>query len=378
MGKLADAPSFPQGLEALEASIDVDHVQAVEKRQWAALNFESVDRRPTIITVCDEWRNIQHDHVSDWPVISVVEAFADPAKRLIREMERVVAGTLLRDDRVNTIRVTYGGVAAASLFGGRYEFAPGRMPHLIPLEGREAVVRMLERGVPDLGVGLFSRVWETLDLWQSWLESFPRLQAVTRIGAPDLIDPSALVKLVTGRDLLAWIGDDAALAHDILRLMTETVIAIVRAYADVVGQSPDHGYLFSHRLRGGGVFYDRGQMGDRSGASIDLYGQFIRPCVVHMGESLGGVAVRVNGHGIELFGEIVATPGVTAVSLADLGPENFAQRHEQASLHKVVLLWDGEILPDDEHLTTGVIHKRIIPDWEDARAVARVLYGRVR
>ncbi len=54
-------------LEKLEALIDVEHVVAAEARQAAAWRFEVVDRRPTIVTVRDDWRHLQHDFPPGWP-----------------------------------------------------------------------------------------------------------------------------------------------------------------------------------------------------------------------------------------------------------------------------------------------------------------------
>jgi hypothetical protein len=42
--------------------------------------------------------------------------------------------------------------------------------------------------------------------------------------------------------------------------------------------------------------------------------------------------------------------------------------------HYICLLWDGDLPDKFDHITTGVIHKKIAPSWAEAKEVAACLH----
>ena len=356
-------------LERLEALIDVTHVLAAEERQRRALLFEPLDRRPTIVTLRDDWRHVQHAQPPDWPAIHYRQAFRDPGKMLVAELQRAYEGALLRDDRAYTVRANYGLVIGASLFGCTVEQQGDEMPWVLPLPDRAAVVEMVARGVPDLNAGLGAQVWETEQRWLDWLAPYPSLRQTIRIGAPDAQGPFSLANHVLGNDLFTWLVDDPDLVHDVLALMTETYIAIVQHHKALVNEPPDVGYSFSYRLRGGA------RISDDSAVLVSgrMYRQFAVPYNARLGEALHGVMVHFCGQGDQIFDPLTATPGVTSVNFGNPEMQDFAARYALAQERGVALLWDGPIPDAQRDITTGVIHKQIAPTWDAALSLARAL-----
>jgi hypothetical protein len=353
-------------LDKLEPLIDIEHVLAAEERQRQAMLFEPLNRRPTIITLRDDWRHIQHQQPPDWPAIPYRDVFRAPAKMLVAELQRVYEGLLLRDDRAYTIRANYGLVIGPSLFGCEFDQVNDEMPWAHPLPDREAVVAMLDRGLPDLQLGLGARVWETEQLWMEWLAPYPNLRQTVRIGAPDAQGPFSLANHIVGNELFTWVVDDPELVHAVLDLMTRTYITIIRHHKTLVGEPDGVGYSFSYRLAGGA------RISDDSAVLVSgrMYKRFAVPYNAQLAEALHGLMVHFCGQGDQIFDPLTATPGITSVNFGNPEMQDFAARYQLAQERRVALLWDGPIPPECEHITTGLIHKRIVSTWDEALAAA--------
>jgi hypothetical protein len=68
------------------------------------------------------------------------------------------------------------------------------------------------------------------------------------------------------------------------------------------------------------------------------------------------------------------TPGVTAIQFGNPEMQDFLARYEVAQAKKVCLLWDGYLPESLDHLTTGIIHKKICKTWAAAEAEAARLH----
>ncbi len=357
-------------LEQLELLIDMGRVQAAEERQRAALAFESLDRRPTIVTVRDDWRHVQHAQPDGWPAIPYAEAFRDVGKMLVAELQRAYEGARLRDDRAFTIRANYGLPISPSMVGCTYEQQGNEMPWVDPLPDRDAIVAAVARGVPDLNAGLGARVWETEQQWLAWLEPYPNLRQTVRIGAPDGQGPFSIANHLIGNAIFTWVVDDPDLVHDVLVLCTETCIAIAQHHKSLVGEPEDVGYSFSYRLKGGG------RISDDSAVLVSgrMYRRFAVPYNAQVGAALRGVMVHFCGQGDQIFGPLAETPGVTSINFGNPEMQDFAARYAIAQAHGVALLWDGPLGPEHDAITTGVIHKHIMHTWDDAVRLADTLF----
>jgi hypothetical protein len=105
-----------------------------------------------------------------------------------------------------------------------------------------------------------------------------------------------------------------------------------------------------------------------------MYREFCVPYNAQIAEALDGALGHFCGKGDQLFEAFASTPGIYAINFGNPEMQDLAARYEVAARHKVCLLWDGELPQGCDHMTTGIIHKRIAKSWAEAEAIARELY----
>ena len=359
-------------LDQLEGLVDVAQQHRAEARQVAALRFEPLDRRPTIVTCRADWSHTQEDWAPGWPQIPYGEAFTDPAKMLISELARVYEGALLRDDRVFTIRANYGLVLGTSIVGAEYWQDGDNMPWPMPVESLDEVLAIIDRGMPDLNNGLGRKLWETEAYFRDTLAGYPKLAQTVHIGCPDPQGPFNLATNLAGAAIYLATLEEPEIVHAALDFFVPIYIAIIKQHKYVVGEAPEAGYTFGCRLNGSGrIVDDTGVM-----LSRDMYLEFCVPRNSSIATALGGSLGHFCGKGSHFYEDFVSTPGITSMNFGQPELHNLVQRYEVARSHKVCLMWDGAVPPEADHLTTGIIHRCVVPTWSEAQAVAGQLFGR--
>jgi len=358
-------------LEKLEALVDVDHVLAAEARQTAAWRFEPVDRRPTIITVRDDWGHHQHDFPPDWPQIPYSQAFRNPDKMLISELTRVYEGALLKDDRSYTIRANYGLVLLATMAGCQSWQDQENMPWAEALTDVDEVKRVLDAGLPDMNSGIAGQVWETEQYFKEKLAPYPNLSRTVRIGCPDARGPFNTAVNIAGVNVYYLVNDDPELVHHLMRFSTDLYLAVIRHHKQLMDEPMDVGYSFSYKIAGGG------RMSDDSAVMMSgkMYNEFVKPYNAQACQATQGALLHFCGKGDQFFDHMTNTAGVTAIQFGNPEMQDFMARYEKAKATKVCLLWDGDLPEAFDHITTGVVHKNICKSWADAEAAAAKLQG---
>ncbi len=357
-------------LDQLEELVDVEQQRRAEARQLAALKFEPLDRRPTIVTCRADWSHAQEDWAPGWPSIPYGETFTNAAKMLISELARVYEGALLQDDRVFTIRANYGLVLITSIVGADYWQDGDNMPWPMPVESLAAVRAIIDRGMPDLNAGLGRQVWETEAYFRETLAQYPKLAQTVHIGCPDPQGPFNLATNLAGAAIYLATLEEPDIVHDVLDFFVPIYIAVIEKHKLLVGEAPEAGYTFSCRLRGGGrIVDDTGVM-----LSAEMYREFCVPRNARIATALGGSLGHFCGKGIHFYEDFVSTPGITSLNFGQPELHDLVQRYEVARPHKVCLMWDGHIPLEADHLTTGIIHRRVVPTWPEAQVVANQIF----
>lgn len=356
-------------LAKLEALVDVAHVEGAEARQLAAWRYEPVDRRPTIITVRDDWGHKQHDFPPGWPHIPYNEAYRDPAKMLIYELARAYEGALLKDDRAYTIRANYGLVLLASMVGCPYWQDQDNMPWAEAVTTTEEIEQILERGLPDINSGVAGRVWETEQYFKETLAAYPNLSRTVRIGCPDAQGPFNTAVNIAGVNVYYLVIDRPELVHRLLQFSTDLYLAVIRHHKQVMQEPMDVGYSFSYKLLGGG------RASDDSAVMMSgkMYEKFVKPYNAQAYQATQGGMLHFCGKGDQFFGHMTGTPGVTGIQFGNPEMQDFQARYALARPKKICLLWDGPMPAELDHITTGVIHKHICQTWAEAEQAAAAL-----
>lgn len=358
-------------LDRLEGLVDVAHQTQAEARQLAALNFEPLDRRPTIVTCRADWSHTQNDWAPGWPQIPYGEAFRDPAKMLVSELARAYEGALLRDDRVFTIRANYGLVLITTIAGAEYWQDGDNMPWPMPVASLDEVRAVIDRGLPDLNQGLGRQVWETEAYFRETLAQYPKLAQTVHIGCPDPQGPFNLATNLAGAAIYLATIEEPQIVHDVLDYFVPIYIAVIEHHKALVGEPADAGYTFSCRLRGGGrIVDDTGVM-----LSQEMYREFCVPRNARIATALHGSLGHFCGKGTHFYEDLLSTPGITSLNFGQPELHDLLERYALAAKYRVCLMWDGAIPPEADHLHTGIIHRRVVETWGEAQAIAAALFG---
>ena len=356
-------------LEKLEALIDVDHLLAAEARQSAAWQFEPVDRRPTIISVRDDWGHHQHDFPPGWIRLPYSETFRDPAKMLISELTRAYEGALLKDDRAYTIRANYGLIVLASMVGCPYWQDQENMPWAEAFTEVDDVRRVLDQGLPAMNSGIAGQIWETEAYFRETLAQYPRLSQTVRIGSPDAQGPFNTAVNIAGVNVYYLVMDEPDLVHRLMQFSTDLYLAVIGHHKKLMAEPMNVGYSFSYRIRGGG------RMSDDSAVMMSgkMYEEFVKPYNAQACQATEGALLHFCGQGNQFFEHMTGTPGVTAIQFGNPEMQDFMARYELAQASKVCMLWDGDLPDPLDHIKTGVVHKKIVKSWAEAEAAAAKL-----
>ena len=356
-------------LEKLEALIDVDHVTTAEARQSAAWRFEPVDRRPTIITVRDDWGHHQHDFPPGWIRLPYSETYHDPAKMLVSELTRAYEGALLKDDRAYTIRANYGLIVLASMVGCPYWQDQENMPWAEAYTDVDDVRSVLDQDLPDMNSGIAGRIWETEAYFQETLARYPRLSQTVRIGCPDAQGPFNTAVNIAGVNVYYLVNDNPDLVHHLMRFSTDLYLAVIRQHKQHMAEPMEVGYSFSYKIRGGG------RMSDDSAVMMsgDMYREFVKPYNAEACQTTKGALLHFCGRGDQFFEHMTDTSGVTAIQFGNPEMQDFTARYEIARKNKVCMLWDGDMPDSLAHIKTGVVHKHICKSWAEAETAAKAL-----
>lgn len=353
-------------LEKLEALIDVEHVQAAEARQAAAWRFEPVDRRPTIVTVRDDWGHHQPDFPPGWLRIPYREVYRDPAKMLISELTRAYEGALLKDDRAYTIRANYGLVLLATMVGCPHWQDQDNMPWAESVQSVEEIRAILDRGLPEMNSGIAGQVWETEAYFRETLAPYPKLSQTVRIGCPDAQGPFNTAVNIAGVNVYYLVNDDPDLVHRLMHFSTNLYLAVIHHHKRLMNEPMDVGYSFSYKIRGGG------RMSDDSAVMMSgqMYQEFVKPYNTRACQTTAGALLHFCGRGNQFFEHMTDTPGVTAIQFGNPEMQDFMARYQVAQAKKVCLLWDGNLPESLDYIQTGVVHKKICQTWAEAGAQA--------
>jgi hypothetical protein len=101
-----------------------------------------------------------------------------------------------------------------------------------------------------------------------------------------------------------------------------------------------------------------------------MYEEFVKPYNAQAYAGTQGGMLHFCGKGDQFFEHMATTPNVTAIQFGNPEMQDFVARYEVARVNKVCLLWDGELPDTLDHISTGVVHKKIAKTWAEAELLA--------
>lgn len=344
-------------LKKLNELVDPDHVAQAEKRMYAAVSYEPVDRLPAVV----------HCPVEGWPVSCYRDTFHDMEKMLLNELNQVWVGAHIRDDRMYTVRANYGVGTIASMFGCEIALTDDNaMPWAFHLSDEE-LDRVLDVGEVDIEAGLGGRALETERYYLEALSEYENLAKAVRVFVCDTQGPFDTAHLVMGHKVYTEVYDNPERVHRLLDMVTDAYTRFTRAQQQIIGENDGSSFHSSLKVRGATRVCDDSSIN----LSAGLYREFSRRYNERVLTELGGGWVHYCGSGKQILPEVLSTEGVTGINFGNPELQDIASVYQSASEKSVAVLgWPRNGgLP--EEIRTGITLVEYAPDLDAARRACR-------
>jgi hypothetical protein len=212
------------------------------------------------------------------------------------------------------VRSNYGTGILPSLFGCElFMMAPElqTLPTTLPLPGRERLLSVLDRGMPDLTSALGGRVFRAGEAFLDAMSRYPKIARHVTLYHPDLQGPIDLVELIWGSAMFLGFYDEPDLLRQLLDLVTQTYIAFMRKWQLLVPPAGDHSVHWGMLHRGTLMLRNDSLMN----LSPQLYTQFVRPADQRLLDEFGGGAIHFCGRGDHFIEPMCQMRGLHAIHL---------------------------------------------------------------
>jgi len=341
-------------LSQIAEMLDPGHLARSEKLQEDAIAYRKIERIPVILA-----KEILPDH----PLYPVDEAFHDPDKMFWNELHLPYMGVKLKDDRILTVRASYGPILITAMLGCEY-YVDHSTTWAKPLKDSGAIRKLIDRGIPDFTSGLAARVLETQALFKGYLEDCG-LSPYIHLFQADNQGPFDCADMIWGEGIYYAMYDEPELVHELLDLVTQTTVSFVKAQKKVMGEKNGM-YHWWWKIPGGVRAVD-----DMTTVlSPATYEAFSKPYTEKLYAEFGGGYMHYCGHTLQNQALRLATKGLRAV---DMGGREIAEDLEshkdeytiqklcdQAAEHRVAILFGATGLPAERpSVSTGLVYAEV-------------------
>ena len=251
----------------------------------------------------------------EWPEININDAIEDfeiMALDQFRQCSRMLeegSGELMN------VRCNYGTGIMPTLFGAELFMMPretNTLPTSRPLTGGKAAVRALvRRGIPDLNAGLGGKVFEMGQHFLDMINDYPNVRQYIHLYHPDLQGPIDVCELLWGSEMFVDLIDVPDLAKELLELVTETYIAFMRRWCELVPPS-EYSAHWSLLHKGTLMIRDDSAMN----LSSRMFKQFIEPYDQRLLHEFGGGAIHFCGRGDHYIKRVGQMDQVFAINMS--------------------------------------------------------------
>jgi hypothetical protein len=231
------------------------------------------------------------------------------------------------------VRCNYGTGIIPTLFGAEF-FVMDReadtLPTVVPLGGLEAtnvdtalaaadstraaarIKDLLDRDVPDLHSALGGKVLEMAAYYRELLAPYPKIRRYVHIYHPDMQGPMDIVELLWGSALFMALIETPDLVIQLLELVTETYIAFMNEWAQLIPFDGDYTVHWSMLHRGRIMLRDDSAMN----LSPVMFDRFIKPYDMRLLRELGGGGLHFCGRGDHYIDRMPEMEGLTAINMS--------------------------------------------------------------
>jgi hypothetical protein len=222
-----------------------------------------------------------------WPEININDALQDIDLMILREFSDVSRRLSEGDNTRFNVRANYGTSILPSLFGCELHImdrANNTLPAALPLHDEQKIKRLIKDGVPDLDKGQGRTVFACGQRLMEVLADFPKLTRAIHIYHPDLQGPIDVAEVVWGSEIFLAVYDNPEMLQDMLELITETYIAFMKRWLEIVPWDGPYSSHWGWMLKGYPMIRNDSLMN----LSPEIYERFVRPCDQRIFNAFGG------------------------------------------------------------------------------------------
>ena len=297
-------------LDHLSATLDARRQDEIEQLHRKALAWEPVKQLPLLLT-------FPIPAESPFQPYPHSQVFDDPEKMLYNELvyateTSIACRDLIDDDLPLTIRVNFGTVLVASMFGACIEQVGDNPPwgrHFKTIDEFRAV---LDIDPLDFNRGWCPRVVERYQFYRDTLSAYPELADVVHLVLPDLQGPLDTAELLRGSEIYVDLYTDPNLITKVLDTMARAQIGLARHLSSYTSDGKDG---FSHQH----VTVIRGNILIRNDSTINIspamYRKHVAPHDEMVLRELGGGGIHTCGKTEHNIDEFFTLPSIRCLDL---------------------------------------------------------------
>ena len=268
-----------------------------------------------------------------WPHVPVNDALDSYEAMALQQLGGCSSALAQGTSAVMAVRCNYGTGIIPTLFGADLfvmDLETDTLPTSVPLGGvesttlaeslgkadttkaAEAVKTLLDRGIPDFSTGLGGEVFEMARTYHRMFAPYPKIRRYVHLYHPDMQGPMDICELLWGSSLFVALIEAPDLVKQLLALVTETYIAYMKAWTELVPFAGEESVHWSLVHRGKIMLRDDSAMN----LSPRMFDRFIKPYDGRLLKALGGGALHFCGRGDHYIASASTMEGLTAINMS--------------------------------------------------------------
>ncbi len=269
----------------------------------------------------------------EWSHISVNAALDNDDLMALQQLRACSAALAEGSGALMAVRCNYGTGIMPTLFGAALfvmDEAMDTLPTSIPLAGLEhatadgatqapatskatdAIKALLDRGIPDLHIGLGGKVLAMAEHYRALLDPYPKIRRYVHIYHPDMQGPMDICELLWGSGIFVALFEMPDLVKALLELVTETYIRFMRAWTDIIPFADGYNVHWAMLHKGNIMLRDDSAMN----LSPRMFEAFIQPYDGRLLRALGGGALHFCGRGDHYIQKAAQMEELYAINLS--------------------------------------------------------------
>jgi len=249
-----------------------------------------------------------------WPEITVNQALEDSTAMLLQQFKLCSNVLAAGGNTALNVRCNYGTVIVPSLFDCRLHLMDeilDCLPGNHPLNA-EQLDEALAQGVPDIYKNSGGKVFRTAERFLEVWENYPVLKRNIALYHPDLQGPIDNAETIWGSSIFYAIYDQPDKVRAMLRLITDTYIAMMDKWIALTGKPERYNYHWGMMHRGLAALRNDSLMN----LSPQVYIDFVRPLDQEIFDRYGGGIVHYCGRGDHFVPAMSEMKGLYALTLS--------------------------------------------------------------